>query len=234
MHCWRAAPRLWVSCSRGFSRNWPTTGRPFGTTANCSRLYISFGGHVVPRSGKAAVDPKEAAMYQPSRPFLEQHVRSRLQAIANVTILDGHDVAELTSTANRTRVNGVRVTDRAAAPIGNYRPISSSTRWAALLTRRHCWKVLGMNDRSKITSSCVRLMSVKCCKCRRLAERNAGPHQPRAWPTHRDVPGPQRKRHMDIHGLRNGRPGTAPRFRWHVVLRAGVRARPRVGGSAGR
>src|SRR6476661_7472145 len=88
-------------------------GAPVWDDADYSRLYISFGGHVMPRSGKAAVDPKEAAMYQPSRPFLEQHVRSRLQAIANVTILDGHDVAELTSTANRTRVNGVRVTDRA-------------------------------------------------------------------------------------------------------------------------
>ena len=40
-------------------------------------------------------------MYMPSRPFLECHVRRRLQAIENVTILGGHDVAELTSTADR-------------------------------------------------------------------------------------------------------------------------------------
>jgi flavin-dependent dehydrogenase len=88
-------------------------GAPVWDDADYARLYLSFGGHLMPRSGKAAVDPKLAAMYQPSRPLLEQHVRRRLQAIANVTILDGHDVTELRSTANRTRVNGVRVTDRA-------------------------------------------------------------------------------------------------------------------------
>jgi 2-polyprenyl-6-methoxyphenol hydroxylase-like FAD-dependent oxidoreductase len=48
----------------------------------------------------------------PSRPFLECHVRQRLQAISNVTILDGHDAAELTSTADRHRVTGVRVVNR--------------------------------------------------------------------------------------------------------------------------
>ena len=51
-------------------------------------------------------------MYMPSRPFLECHVRRRLQAIENVTILGGQDVAELTSTADRKRVTGVRVIDR--------------------------------------------------------------------------------------------------------------------------
>jgi 2-polyprenyl-6-methoxyphenol hydroxylase-like FAD-dependent oxidoreductase len=77
-----------------------------------SKLYISFGGHLMVRSGKAAVDHKANAMYHPSRPFLERHVRRRLQAIENVTIIDGRDVAELTSTADRKRVTGVGVTAR--------------------------------------------------------------------------------------------------------------------------
>jgi 2-polyprenyl-6-methoxyphenol hydroxylase-like FAD-dependent oxidoreductase len=87
-------------------------GAPVWDDAEYSRLYISFGEHLMPRSGKAVLDPKANAMYQPSRPFLEQHVRRRLQAIENVTILDGHDVAELTSTADRKRVTGVRVVER--------------------------------------------------------------------------------------------------------------------------
>ena len=85
---------------------------PFGTTANWSRLYISYGGHLMVRSGRAAFDHKANAMYHPSRPFLECHVRRRLRATENVTILDGRDVAELTSTADRKRVTGVRVADR--------------------------------------------------------------------------------------------------------------------------
>lgn len=65
------------------------------------------------RSGKAAVDHKANAVYLPSRPFLERQVRSRLQAIENVTIHGGQDVAELTSTADHSRVTGVRVVNRA-------------------------------------------------------------------------------------------------------------------------
>lgn len=88
-------------------------GAPVWDDAEYCRLYLSFGGHLMPRSGKAAVDdPKANALYQPSRPLLECHVRRRLQAIENVTIVDGQDVAGLTSTADRKRVTGVRVVDR--------------------------------------------------------------------------------------------------------------------------
>jgi 2-polyprenyl-6-methoxyphenol hydroxylase-like FAD-dependent oxidoreductase len=47
----------------------------------------------------------------PSRPFLECHVRRRLRAMSNVTILSGHEVAEVTTTPDRKRVTGVRVVD---------------------------------------------------------------------------------------------------------------------------
>lgn len=90
-------------------------GAPVWDDAEYCRLYISFNGHLMPRSGKAAVDdPKANALYQPSRPLLECHVRRRLQAIENVTIVDGRDVAGLTSTTDRKRVTGVRVVDRDA------------------------------------------------------------------------------------------------------------------------
>jgi 2-polyprenyl-6-methoxyphenol hydroxylase-like FAD-dependent oxidoreductase len=88
-------------------------GAPVWDDGEYSRLYMCFAGHVMPRTGKAAVDdPKAWAMYQPSRPFLECHVRRRVQGIGNVTLVDGHDVAELTSTADRRRVTGVRVVER--------------------------------------------------------------------------------------------------------------------------
>jgi 2-polyprenyl-6-methoxyphenol hydroxylase-like FAD-dependent oxidoreductase len=87
-------------------------GAPVWDDGELSKLYTSFSGHLMLRSGKAAVDPKAYAMYMPSRPFLECHIRRRLQAIENVTVIGGHDVAELTSTADRKRVTGVRVIGR--------------------------------------------------------------------------------------------------------------------------
>src|SRR5690242_17376076 len=92
-----------------------TDGAPVWDDGDLSRFYISYGGHLMLRSGKAAGTPadyKEFALYQPSRPLLECHVRRRLQGIGNVTIRDGHDVAELTSTPDRSRITGARVVDR--------------------------------------------------------------------------------------------------------------------------
>jgi 2-polyprenyl-6-methoxyphenol hydroxylase-like FAD-dependent oxidoreductase len=77
-----------------------------------SKIYISFGGHVLVRSGTAQ-RTDAPPMYLSSRPFLEYHVRRRLRGIPNVTILDGHDVVDLMSTPDRTRVTGVRLADRA-------------------------------------------------------------------------------------------------------------------------
>src|ERR1700751_2236346 len=71
-----------------------TGGAPVWDDGDLSKMYASYSGHVVLRSGELAVDPtKPTAMYMPSRPFLECHVRRRLQAIGNVTIQGGQDVA---------------------------------------------------------------------------------------------------------------------------------------------
>jgi 2-polyprenyl-6-methoxyphenol hydroxylase-like FAD-dependent oxidoreductase len=88
-------------------------GAPVWDDGDLSKVYVSYSGHEFLRSGKLADDPtKPMALYMPSRPFLECHVRRRLQALGNVTIQGGQDVAALTSTADRTRVTGVRVIDR--------------------------------------------------------------------------------------------------------------------------
>ncbi len=73
-----------------------------------SKLYLSNGGHLFPRSGRAIDVP----FFLPSRPLLESHVRRRVRAVANVTVLDGHDVVELTSTPPRDRVTGALVRAR--------------------------------------------------------------------------------------------------------------------------
>jgi uncharacterized protein (TIGR02246 family) len=43
------------------------------------------------------------------RPLLEDHIRRRVQAMANVTYLEGTDIRGLTASADRSRVTGVRV-----------------------------------------------------------------------------------------------------------------------------
>ncbi|NTY61174.1 2-polyprenyl-6-methoxyphenol hydroxylase-like oxidoreductase [Mycolicibacterium sphagni] len=95
----------------GFLRELVDDGAVTLDDGDFSKIYISFGGHVLVRSGFA--QRTEAPMYLSSRPFLEYHVRRRLRAISNVTILDGHDVVDLIPTSDRTRVAGVQVASRA-------------------------------------------------------------------------------------------------------------------------
>jgi 2-polyprenyl-6-methoxyphenol hydroxylase-like FAD-dependent oxidoreductase len=96
----------------GFLNELVADGAPVWDDGELSELHLSFGGHEMLRSGKIGLEPKALAVYMPSRPFLECHVLRRLHAIRNVTILGGHEVAELTSTADRNRVTGARVVSR--------------------------------------------------------------------------------------------------------------------------
>jgi len=71
-------------------------------------LFLSNRGHQFPRSGRI----NDIQLFLPSRPFLEGHVRRRLRTFANVVVLEGHDVVELTSTPTRDRVTGALVRAR--------------------------------------------------------------------------------------------------------------------------
>ncbi|MDT5351402.1 MAG: hypothetical protein QOH91_4689 [Mycobacterium sp.] len=77
--------------------------------ADLSQLYFCMNGHVAVRRGAA----KEFAIYNMTRPFLECHVRRRLRAISNVSVLDDHDLADICMTAG-ARVTGVRVVGRSS------------------------------------------------------------------------------------------------------------------------
>lgn len=72
-----------------------------------SRVYVRIGRHGLPRSG-AFRDPAALTTYATSRPFLECHVRRRVRELANVAILDGHEVVEPIAPTLR-RITGVRV-----------------------------------------------------------------------------------------------------------------------------
>jgi 2-polyprenyl-6-methoxyphenol hydroxylase-like FAD-dependent oxidoreductase len=95
----------------GFLRELADAGAVPLDDGDFSKIYIAYGGHVLVRSGFAK--RIDAPMYLSSRPFLEYHVRRRLRAIPNVTIMEGHDVVDLIPTTDRMRVTGVQVASRA-------------------------------------------------------------------------------------------------------------------------
>lgn len=73
-----------------------------------SQVHYEVGGHLMVHTGSA---PQFTA-YLTTRPFLEEHVRARLRRIANVRLLDEHDVVGLTATSNRRRITGAQVVNR--------------------------------------------------------------------------------------------------------------------------
>ena len=124
-----------------------------------SKLYLSNGGHLFPRSGRA----KDVPFFLPSRPLLESHVRRRMRAVANVTVLDGHDVVELTSTPPRDRVTGALVRER---PDGSERVLGADwswTGWGGVRAHRPSWRASAMAVRSKTILACVWRIPASCC-----------------------------------------------------------------------
>ena len=76
-----------------------------------SKWCVTFGGHRLASTGTIP-QPEELVNYACTRPFLEWHVRRRLRELPNVTVLEGHNAGQLTTTPDRSRVTGVRVFDR--------------------------------------------------------------------------------------------------------------------------
>ena len=80
-------------------------GAPAGSLLANARLYLS--GHRLRQADTGLV------LLCASRPFLEAHVRARVRALPNVTLLDRCDVVGLATTPDGRRVTGARVLRRA-------------------------------------------------------------------------------------------------------------------------
>jgi 2-polyprenyl-6-methoxyphenol hydroxylase-like FAD-dependent oxidoreductase len=65
-------------------------------------------GHIAVRSGAS----QRIRNYNVTRPLLESHIRRRVLAIPNVTLVVNHDVVELTACPGGERITGARVADR--------------------------------------------------------------------------------------------------------------------------
>lgn len=75
--------------------------------SDLSRVHFCMNGHVAVHSGAAPA----FRTYCATRPFLEAHIRRRVTALPNITVLGGRDVVDLSFTATG-RVDGVRIVDR--------------------------------------------------------------------------------------------------------------------------
>lgn len=70
-----------------------------------SQARVSFGGH--PMSSETW--PVPGTLVQPSRPYLEGHIRARVRALSNVEITDDSEAVGLVVAEERDRVTGVRI-----------------------------------------------------------------------------------------------------------------------------
>ncbi|GAS96189.1 hydroxylase [Mycolicibacterium canariasense] len=76
-------------------------------TTELTRIHIAIGGHELAHH-RDVVSPGAPPLYFPSRALLERNIRRRVRGIPNVTMLDGHDVIDLSSDGAGD-VTGVRV-----------------------------------------------------------------------------------------------------------------------------
>ena len=110
---------LWSSGSHALGQLFPglldelvAAGANVLDEGDLSQASMRVRGHELNRS-TAFTDPASVVVYLASRPFLESHVRRRVRAIANVTILDGYDVVAPVAT-DPHHITGARVVNRNA------------------------------------------------------------------------------------------------------------------------
>lgn len=93
----------------GFLDDLVAAGTPVLDYSDLSMGFLCVGGHQFMRTGGFTDIPP---LYFPSRPLLEGLVRRRVRDTANITLLEGYDVVDLTSTPSRDRVTGAHVRSR--------------------------------------------------------------------------------------------------------------------------
>ena len=89
----------------GFSAELVAAGAP--TCAALEEMRFVIGGHQLARASTGA------SSILASRPFIEGHVRRRVRALPQVTLIDGCDALGLTASRDGERVTGVRILRRA-------------------------------------------------------------------------------------------------------------------------
>jgi 2-polyprenyl-6-methoxyphenol hydroxylase-like FAD-dependent oxidoreductase len=110
---WQRGSQILEQLFPGFLCELVAGGCPVVDDFDFSNANLSLGGHQFVGSGYMPGYGPGDEQYCPSRPFLEGHVRQRLRARPNVSLLDGHEVTALTCTPDQRRITGVEVTPNA-------------------------------------------------------------------------------------------------------------------------
>ncbi|MEU2394625.1 FAD-binding monooxygenase [Streptomyces sp. NPDC007369] len=91
----------------GFTEEMGRGGAQIQDTVNQGHWY--FRGKLLRKA------PSDLVTVAASRPFLEARIRARVLALPGVSLRERHEITGLTATPDRTRITGVRVTDRTRA-----------------------------------------------------------------------------------------------------------------------
>lgn len=83
-------------------------GAPCLDGSDMTQLHYDLAGHRMVNTGAV----ESFCAYLATRPFLEHHVRRRVRATGNVSVLDCHDVVDVISATDRRRIIGARTVDR--------------------------------------------------------------------------------------------------------------------------
>ena len=93
----------------GFLDELVAAGTPVLDYSDLSKGFFCATGHQFLRTGGFTNIPPS---FFPSRPLLESLIRRRVRETANVTLLEGYDLVDLTSTPTRDRITGAHVRSR--------------------------------------------------------------------------------------------------------------------------
>ena len=96
----------------GFLDDLVAAGAPVHDYTDLSESLLDVAGHRIVHSGGYRDVPPG---FFPSRPLLEWLVRRRIRDTANITLLEDHDVVDVTTTAAGDRVTGARIRSRGGA-----------------------------------------------------------------------------------------------------------------------
>jgi 2-polyprenyl-6-methoxyphenol hydroxylase-like FAD-dependent oxidoreductase len=80
-----------------------------------AEIHMAPGGHLLRQGDHANPTP----IYQPSRPYLEDHLRARLRALPHVEIIDRCEAADVIASPAGDRITGVRIARAGAGAVGD-------------------------------------------------------------------------------------------------------------------
>ena len=150
----------------GFLDELVAAGAPVLDYSDLSKGFFCATGHQFLCTGGFTNIPPS---FLPSRPLLESLVRRRVRETANVTLLEGYDLVDLTSTPTRGRITGAHVHGESDQVLTANLVVDATGRGSRTPV---FLATLGTGARAKTKWACVWFIPVSYCGSRRACSRN--------------------------------------------------------------